>query len=87
MQRQAPELSEVSVRRLTHKNDVTENPVKAAHAVGGVQLIPAIKFISSSQHTYIYSGFVLVLTYTTFRKSMALKLRINKMVSICAAKS
>mgnify|MGYP004354521309 CR=1 FL=1 len=42
MQRQAPELSEVSVRRLTHKNDVTENPVKAAHAVGGVQLIPAI---------------------------------------------
>ena len=87
MQRQAPELSEVSVRRLKHKNDVNERPVKAAHAVGGVQLIPAIKVISYSQHAHIYSGFVLVLAYTTFSKSMALKLRNNKMVSICAAKS
>ena len=87
MQRQAPGLSEVSVRRLTHKNDVNENPVKAAYAVGGVQLIPDIKFISYSRHAYSYSGFVLVLGYATFRKSMALKLRINKMVSICAAKS
>ena len=36
MPKQAPELSEVSIRRLTHKNDVNGNPVKAAHAVGGV---------------------------------------------------
>ena len=87
MQRQASEISEVSVRRLTRKNDVNENPVNAAHAVGGVQLIPAIKFISYSQHAYLYPGSVPVLAYITFRKSMALKLRINKMVSICAAKS
>ena len=87
MQRQAPELSGVSVRRLTHKNEVNESPVKAAHAVGGVQPIPAIKLISYSRHAYIHSGFVLVLAYITFWKSVALKLRINKMVSICAAKS
>ena len=82
MQRQAPEISQVSVRRLTRKNDANENPVNAAHAVAGVQLKPAIKFISYNQHAYIYPGFVPVLAYTTFRKSMALELRINKMVSI-----
>lgn len=36
MPRQAPELSEVSIRRLAHKTGKNGKPIKVAHAVGGV---------------------------------------------------